>query len=56
MDGHERHITAYILHEIKLKLQCKRINLSLPRKEIQLLSDVSGFAMKTNVILVLQSF
>jgi len=53
MDGHETHVTAYMLHEMKLKLQCKRINLSLPRKEIQLFSDVSGFAMKTNVILIL---
>jgi len=47
------HVTAYVLHEMKLKLQCKRMNLSLPTKEIQLFSDVSGFAMKTNVILIL---
>jgi hypothetical protein len=53
MDGHEMHVILYILHEMKLKLQCKRINLSLPRKEIQLFSDVSGFAINTNVILIL---
>jgi len=55
VNGYEMHVTAYILHEMKLKLQCKRINISLPRKEIQLFSDVSGFAIKTNVILILQS-
>jgi hypothetical protein len=53
MDGHEMHVIAYILHEMKLKLLCKRTNLSLPRKEIQLSFDVSGFAIKTNGILIL---
>jgi hypothetical protein len=38
---------------MKLKLKCKRINLGLPREEIQLFSGVSGSAIKTNVTLIL---